>query len=233
MSLDARRALHPAAIGGTLRRRPNWTDRFSALAPHRVISRAWASGFMLIEIGLMQRFVLFLGHPVYWAFAWILFTLMLSGALGSALSRRIGKNPATTIGLVIPLIIAASVIYSWALPPLFTTLDWIVAGGAHSSSRSRCCYRLVCCSGCRCRPVCACSARAGRACWRGPGASNGATSILGASAAILIAMTWGFARVATVGAAIYALAWVIGLAMAWSAGRATSVESDLESARPR
>ncbi len=38
------------------------------------------SGFMLIEIGLMQRFVLFLGHPVY-SLSVILFTLMLGGGL--------------------------------------------------------------------------------------------------------------------------------------------------------
>ena len=38
---------------------------------------------MLIEIGLMQRFVLFLGHPVY-ALTVVLFTLLLGGGSAAA-----------------------------------------------------------------------------------------------------------------------------------------------------
>lgn len=44
--------------------------------------------FMTVEVYFMQRFVLFLGHPVY-ALSVILFVLLLSGGLGSSLTNRI------------------------------------------------------------------------------------------------------------------------------------------------
>ncbi len=46
-------------------------------------------GFLLVEIVLIQRFILFLGHPVY-AISVILFSLLFFGGLGSYLSGRCG-----------------------------------------------------------------------------------------------------------------------------------------------
>ena len=45
-------------------------------------------GFLLVEIVLIQRFVLFLGHPAY-AISVILFSLLFFGGLGSYLSGRL------------------------------------------------------------------------------------------------------------------------------------------------
>ncbi|MHC4077143.1 MAG: spermidine synthase family protein [Planctomycetota bacterium] len=45
-------------------------------------------GFLLIEISLMQRLILFLGHPTY-GLAVVLFALLLSGGLGSYLTQRV------------------------------------------------------------------------------------------------------------------------------------------------
>ena len=186
-----------------------------ALAPIAYFA-CLGGGFMLIEIGLMQRFVLFLGHPVY-SLSVILFTLLLGGGLGSALSRRVGRSPAVTIALVIPLIIAASAIYAAALPSLFAA--WI---GLPRAARIVLSVALLLPLGVLLgMPLPAGvrvlgTSRPGLLAWAW--GINGATSILGASAAILIAMTWGFTRVATVGAGIYAAAWLIGLVMAWSVG---------------
>ena len=44
-------------------------------------------GFILVEIALIQRFVLFLGHPTY-ALTVVIFLLMISGGAGSLVSRR-------------------------------------------------------------------------------------------------------------------------------------------------
>ena len=44
-------------------------------------------GFILVEIGFMQTFVLFLGHPIY-ALAVVLASLLAPRAFGSALSGR-------------------------------------------------------------------------------------------------------------------------------------------------
>jgi hypothetical protein len=45
-------------------------------------------GFMMIEIGLLQRMSVFLGHPIY-SLSVLLFTLILSTGVGSLLSDRI------------------------------------------------------------------------------------------------------------------------------------------------
>jgi len=45
-------------------------------------------GFMMVEIGLLQRTSVFLGHPMY-ALSVLLFTLILATGLGSLLSERI------------------------------------------------------------------------------------------------------------------------------------------------
>jgi hypothetical protein len=44
-------------------------------------------GFMMVEIGLLQRISIFLGHPVY-ALSVVLFSLILFTGLGSLLSER-------------------------------------------------------------------------------------------------------------------------------------------------
>jgi hypothetical protein len=46
------------------------------------------AGYILIEVGLIQKFVLFLGHPTY-ALTVVIFSMLVSSGLGSALSRRI------------------------------------------------------------------------------------------------------------------------------------------------
>ena len=45
---------------------------------------------MLIEVALLQRFVLLLGHPVY-SLTVTLFSLLLGTGAGSVLSRRISQ----------------------------------------------------------------------------------------------------------------------------------------------
>lgn len=48
--------------------------------------------FMFVEITLIQKFILYLGHPLY-SFSVILFSLLLSSGLGSLLSKKIlGEN---------------------------------------------------------------------------------------------------------------------------------------------
>src|SRR5204862_5422336 len=44
-------------------------------------------GYILVEITLIQRFVLFLGHPTY-ALTVVVFSLLLSSGAGSVMARR-------------------------------------------------------------------------------------------------------------------------------------------------
>jgi hypothetical protein len=59
-------------------------------------------GFMLIEVGLIQKFVLFLGHPTY-SLAVVLSSLLLSSGLGSFSTQRVAPKQearvASRIGL--------------------------------------------------------------------------------------------------------------------------------------
>jgi hypothetical protein len=51
-------------------------------------------GYILIEIAFIQRFVLFLGHPIY-ALTVVVFLMLLSSGMGSVVSRRwlVRRNP--------------------------------------------------------------------------------------------------------------------------------------------
>ena len=75
-------------------------------------------GFMLIEIALIQKFILFLGEPTL-AIAVSLFSLLLAGGIGSFFSRKWinGKQyNAFKISLVIAIL---TIIYIFALPFIF------------------------------------------------------------------------------------------------------------------
>lgn len=68
---------------------------------------AIGAGYILIEVALIQKFVLFLGHPTY-ALTVVIFSMLLSSGVGSFLSRRIigDRNDR----LVIALAIAAALV---------------------------------------------------------------------------------------------------------------------------
>jgi hypothetical protein len=56
------------------------------------------AGYILIQVALIQKFVLFLGHPTY-ALTVIIFSMLLASGLGSFFSRRIVRgDPARLIG---------------------------------------------------------------------------------------------------------------------------------------
>jgi predicted membrane-bound spermidine synthase len=49
---------------------------------------AIGAGYILIEVALIQKFVLFLGHPTY-ALTVVIFSLLVSSGFGSLLSRKL------------------------------------------------------------------------------------------------------------------------------------------------
>jgi hypothetical protein len=63
-------------------------------------------GFMLIELGILQRYLTFLGHPTY-AMSVVLFSLLLSSGLGASLSERI-PDPARAAGAVAVLLVGVA-----------------------------------------------------------------------------------------------------------------------------
>jgi hypothetical protein len=190
----------PLALGGE---RPGpgwavWLGYFGALG----------AGFMLIEVALLQHFVLLLGHPVY-SLTVTLFSLLLGTGLGSLISRRVqlervGRFTIGAIGAIALLAVAASfglprivdVAIPWPLAvrilvaaavlvPFGVLLGTALPGGMRLLDRAR--PQIVA--------------------W-GWG-MNGAFSVIGATLAIFIAMNWGFAVTLMTGAAVYLLAAAI------------------------
>jgi hypothetical protein len=77
-------------------------------------------GYILVEIAFIQRFVLFLGHPVY-ALTVVVFLLLLSSGAGSMVSRWWLVEP-KQIWIALLLIAAALVLYVAILPGVLNQL---------------------------------------------------------------------------------------------------------------
>jgi hypothetical protein len=173
--------------------------------PWLVYFGALGAGFMLLEVALLQRFVLLLGHPVY-SLTVTLFSLLLGTGLGSLISRRIPIERVGPVTVrVLAVVIAAAVlaallvarVVDFAIPwplaariavaaailiPFGVLLGFGLPGG----------MRLVS----RIRPEIVAWA------W----GMNGALSVVGATLAIFIAMNWGFTVTLLTGALVYLLA---------------------------
>jgi hypothetical protein len=189
----------PLALGGAT---PGpgwalWLTYFGALG----------AGFMLLEVALLQRFVLLLGHPVY-SLTVTLFSLLLGTSIGSFLSQRApaGRTKAVTtralagvvaIALTAPFVLSRIIDLAIAWPlelriattfalllPLGILLGMPLPGG----------MRLL-------------SARNPEMVPWGWGL-NGAFSVVGATLAVFIAMNWGFSTTLFTAMGVYAVAAV-------------------------
>lgn len=162
-------------------------------------------GFMLVEISLIQKLVLYLGYPVL-TLSVILFALLLGGGLGSLTSQRWSASRA---GLVAGLATAAVVLYGLLLqvvqPPL-------IAATLGADIRLRCLTTLLLLlplgfalgipfpTGLR-----AIGRRAGEFVpWMW--GVNGLMSVVGSVGAMIIAKFWGFHLTLVAGWGVYALA---------------------------
>jgi hypothetical protein len=166
---------------------------------------ALGAGFMLLEVALLQRFVLLLGHPVY-SLTVTLFSLLLGTGIGAFISRRIeharvrdvtvralagvalvavaaALGLARAIDVGIPWPLPARIVFAVALvAPVGILLGMPLPGG----------MRLVAAGRTEIIP------------W-GWGI-NGAFSVVGATLAVFIAMNWGFSVTLLSAAAVYMLA---------------------------
>ena len=91
---------------------------------------ALGSGFMFVEIVLMQKLVLFLGHPTY-AITVVLCALLTFAGVGALASTRLGvpsQRALRALGAIVPaLILAQAAVVEWLLPLL---LGWPLAARA-------------------------------------------------------------------------------------------------------
>jgi spermidine synthase len=77
-------------------------------------------GYILVEVSLIQRFVLFLGHPTY-ALTVVVFLMLLSSGVGSLASRRWIAD-AQRVWLPLCVIVVAILAYVGVLPVLLDRL---------------------------------------------------------------------------------------------------------------
>jgi spermine/spermidine synthase len=175
----------PLALAGRGAGRPRgwfaWLVYFGALG----------AGFMLIEVAILQRFVLLLGHPVY-SLTVTLFSLLLGTGLGAAWSRRFSLQSLRRTGAIalvaiaaiaIAVVLIATPLIGWAVPFARTTrmaiaVALLVPIGLALGIPMPTGLRLL-------------SSKApDMVAWAW--GMNGALSVLGATLAIFIAMNWGF-----------------------------------------
>jgi len=175
-----------------------WLAYFSALG----------AGFMLLEVAVLQRFVLLLGHPVY-SLTVTLFSLLLGTGLGSLISRRV---PIERVGRVtLSALLAAALVAALAALTLAHVIDfampWPLAGRIAVAAAVLIPVGVLLGIGLPGGMRLLDRARPEIVAW-GWG-MNGAFSVVGATAAIFIAMNWGFSLTLLVGALTYVLAAVI------------------------
>ena len=77
-------------------------------------------GFMFLEVSLMQRFTLFLGHPIY-AITTTLFTILISSSIGAFLSGKLKRftNPLGCIRFALTGIFIMTLFHILLVPGIF------------------------------------------------------------------------------------------------------------------
>jgi hypothetical protein len=157
--------------------------------------------FLLVEIPLLQRFILFLGHPAY-AMATILFALLLFSGLGSLASQRVVLR-VSLAALVILLVILPALLplifelaLGWVMPYRLglTALLLAPVGFLMGTAFPGGIGRLL-----------APGEKARLVPWAW--AVNGAASVIASVLAALLALSFGFSWVLRLGAFLYAAAW--------------------------
>jgi hypothetical protein len=169
------------------------------LAQASLYFAAIGAGFMLIENSLVQRFVLYLGHPSY-ATTVVIATLLVGMGMGSNIAARVGVAGLQRLGFLAALFVCA---LAWGLPGLFSaTLGWSLAIRVALS-----CVLLA--------PLGLLLGlffplgmlRFGDASKPWYWAINGAFGVVASVLSLALSMEFGFANVALLGALSYLVAW--------------------------
>jgi len=109
------------------------------LLPLSRVKRTWSGGwrygsyflllglaFLFVEIAFIQKFTLFLGHPLY-AIAVVLASFLVFAGAGSAYSARIAEGPVARVArpasIAVAGIVGVAIIYVQVLPLLF---GWLI-----------------------------------------------------------------------------------------------------------
>ncbi len=165
------------------------------------------TGYILIQVALIQKFVLLLGHPTY-ALTVIIFSMLLSSGLGSFMSRKILKGSdqrltwallavtllVTLLAFVAPIVSEAGIAWPLWVKFIVTALLIAPAGFAMGMPFPTGLTRLEQ----RHKPSV-------RWAW----ALNAASSVLGSASAIFLAIYLGLRDTLLIGGCMYLLALIV------------------------
>src|SRR5262249_7732377 len=162
---------------------------------------AIGAGYILVEVALIQRLVLFVGHPTY-ALTVVIFAMLLSSGAGSYFSGRVkrGMAPILAAGAVVVL---AGVV-SFALAAGVGWPLWIRIGATVGMIGPAGFIRGM--------PFPQGLAALNE--WHGPSVRwawslNAASSVLGSASAMFCAIYAGLRATLLLGAALYVVAWYV------------------------
>ena len=161
-------------------------------------------GYLLVEIPLMQRFILFLGHPVY-AVTVVLFTLLIASGVGSLSSQRLTLKSRWHGGYLVAAAAGMVVLTTLLLPGLFEAqIGLPIAGRIALSVAALFPVGFVLGIPFPMGLRMAHAVGSGLVPWAW--AVNGAASVAAPAVAMLISLRLGFSITLHVGAAAYAVA---------------------------
>jgi hypothetical protein len=159
------------------------------------------AGFIVVEVALVQKCILFLGHPTY-ALAVVLFALLLSSGIGSALSARLD---AARLPLVLATVAGLVALAAFALSPLFEALVHL-GRGPRIAIAAAVLAPLGLAMGMPLPIAVRSLAHAQPEVVPWAWGVNGAFSVMGSAAALVIALFAGFDQALFTAAALYAAA---------------------------
>lgn len=182
------------------------------------------AGYILIQVALIQKFVLFLGHPTY-ALTVIVFSMLLSSGFGSFSSKRLVRGEVSRLLHVLLLVVAGMIVLAAFVAP-------VTEGGVALPFAVK-----VLISVAMIAPIgfamgmpfptgLSLLEKIMPASIRWAWAINAASSVMGSAAAIFLAIYFGLQITLIVGGLLYAAAWASVL---WSPlGRVRLTESPSE-----
>jgi len=172
-------------------------------------------GFMLVEIGLLRRFILFLGPPIY-SLAVILFSLLVFSGIGSFLSERLSSCRKGLAGVLLALVLLLN-IYIFVVPSVLTGMMT-----APLVMRCLASVLLLAPLGLLMGMPLPLGMRLFHPTQEGVSWSwgiNSATSVLGAILAVIAAMNFGFNMTILAGEAVYLIAFLLVVSLGLFAER--------------
>jgi hypothetical protein len=203
---------------------PMWLDKRAKLAgtPGRRSLIGYfcclGFGYLIVEVALIQKLVLLLGHPTY-ALATVLFAMLISSGVGSLLTSRVPPERAARVAMAVGILLALALpAYVALLPPLQAAF----MGGPALLKTAIACALIV--------PLAvlmgtlfplgiqqATRARADilPSCW----AANGATSVFASVLALALGVQFGIGALLLLGALAYGGAVVCLAVQGWAWGK--------------